>query len=1104
MTRKIFGCLISLGLASLAWTSLGSTSLWAASTGEPVSYNRDIRPIMSDTCLRCHGPDKSSRMMDLRLDIREEALKKTATGVTPIVPGNPDESAIVQRIFSEDPARLMPPSYSHKELSADEKELVRRWVAEGAEYEGHWAFQPITRPAVPEIRDAKAPVHNPPVHNPIDAFIQARLQKSGLEPSAQADPRTLLRRVTLDLTGLPPTPAEVAAFANDPSSAAYAKVVDRLLASPRYAEKQAMLWLDAVRYADTRGFHGDNEFPAWPYRDYVLNAFRDNKPFDDFTREQLAGDLIPNATLEQKTASAYNRILRVSSEGGIQDKEYLAKYGADRVRTTSTVWLGITTGCAECHDHKFDPILTKDFYSMKAVFADLEENGIVGTSGPKGHGTKMALPSKEQRELKDRLTKELADANGALEKKVAAAEARRREWEKEILEAHAGGKLAWHYQRPLSAATNNGAKLTIYNEEPVDSNFYLFDFFGTFSASLVTERRRGDGLIVASGPNPDNETYTVTFKPGEGEWTALGIDVVQDESLRGARVSRGADRFVLTEVEAELSSGGGESPRDVSFVLATPSSLFAEQPEHQAMGAIDGDSETGWGVSRGEGVNPFLALRFSKKLNTSADSVFTIRLKHESSYRSATIGRFRLALSSGIYSAPEIGLAFDKVGQRPPDSDEGTLIWAVERGLPGKVLEALQIAEAERKEEQQKAVTDHFAWTQPEFESRIARVRNLEAKLGALEGAIPMVVVSQTREPRETHILPRGNWMDDSGEIVEPAIPVFLGKLATNGQRASRLDFANWIGSGDNPLTARVYVNRLWSRFFGSGLSKVLDDIGSQGDWPTHPGLLDWLASEFRQPSWQAKGTHRWDVKHIIRTMVNSHTYRQSSLSSPELDERDLGNRLLARQARFRVEAENVRDVALAVSGLLVEKFGGPSVRPHQPERYLAAMNFPKRAYAASRGEDLYRRGLYTKWQRTFLHPSLMIFDAPSREECTVTRSRSNTPLQALVLLNDPIFVEAARAFAQNVLDQAQGFDNQLDAVFAGALSRPPSAQERETLKALYDKGLARFRSEPDAAQSFLAVGEIQAPARFETAQLAAMMTVTRAVLNLHETITRN
>ena len=525
----------------------------------------------------------------------------------------------------------------------------------------------------------------------------------------------------------------------------------------------------------------DNEFPAWPYRDYVLNAFRDNKPFDDFTREQLAGDLIPNATLEQRTASAYNRIHRVSSEGGIQDKEYLAKYGADRVRTTSAVWLGITTGCAECHDHKFDPILTKDFYSMKAVFADLEENGIVGTSGPKGHGTKMMLPSNEQRELEQQLSTELAGAKSALAEKVKAAEARRMEWEKEILAAHEAGNLAWHYQRPLSAATKNGAKLTIYNEEPVDSNFYLFDFFGTFSASLVTERRRGDGLIVASGP-------------GEGVWTALGVDVMQDEGLPGARVSRGADRFVLTEVEAELSSGGGESPRDVSFVLATASSLFAEQPEHRAMGAIDGDSKTGWGVSRGEGVNPFLALRFSEKLKTSADSVVTIRLQHDSSYRSATIGRFRVALSSGTYSAPEIGLAFDKVGQRPPDSDEGTLIQAVERGLPGKVLGALKIDEAERKEEQQKAVTDHFAWSEPEFEGLVARVADLEAKLGALKEAIPMVVVSRTTEPRKTRILPRGNWMDDSGEIVEPAIPVFLGKLDTNGQRASRLDFANWIG----------------------------------------------------------------------------------------------------------------------------------------------------------------------------------------------------------------------------------------------------------------------------------------------------------------------
>ncbi len=1084
----------ALCLVALATTLSGEPRL-----SRPVSFNRDIRPIMSDTCFRCHGPDKNARMMDLRLDIREEALKKTATGVTPILPGNPDGSAIVARIFTDDPARLMPPTYSHKELTDEQKEIVRRWVAEGAKYEGHWAFQPLTRPSVPDVSDSSAPVRNP-----IDAFIQARLAREGLRPADEADRTTLIRRLSFDLTGLPPTPDEVKAFLNDSDSRAYEKVADRLLASPRYAEKQAMHWLDAVRYGDTNGFHGDNPAPTWPYRDYVLRSFHDNKPFDQFAREQLAGDLIPDATTEQKVGSAFNRIHRTSGEGGIQDKEYLAKYGADRVRTTSAVFLGITTGCAECHDHKFDPILTKDFYSMKAVFADLEETGIVRSSGPRAYGTKLELPSDEQRRLLERLTAELDAVNSEIKAKLKGSDERRREWEKEILAAHAAGDLAWHYQRPLSVSTENGAKLTIYNDELVESNIYSLDYYGAFSASLLTERRRGDGLVIASGPNPANETYTVTFKPGAGTWTALGIDVMHDESHPGARVSRGADRFVLTEVEGTLSLDGKQSPAPLSFVLATASTLFAEEPENMAIGTIDGNPETGWGVSRGEGVNPFLAARFTELVETQADSVLTIRLKHESLYRKATIGRFRVALSAGEHSWPEIGLTFDKLRLRPPDSDEGSMIRAVEKGLPGKVLEALQVPEADRDEKQRKAVTNHFVWETSEFEALVVRRANLDARLGALKAAIPRVVVSQSTLPHVTRILARGNWMDDSGPIVAPAAPEFLGKAGTTNGRTSRLDFANWMVSDENPLTARVYVNRLWNRFFGIGLSKVLDDLGSQGEWPIHLELLDWLAAEFRDPTWHAEGAHRWDVKHIVRTIVTSHTYRQSSLSTPELDKRDGENRLLARQSRYRVESENVRDIALAVSGLLVEKFGGPSVRPPQPDRYLAAMNFPKRAYSAGRGDDLYRRGLYTHWQRTFLHPGLMIFDAPSREECTVSRSRSNTPLQALVLLNDPVFVEAARVLAQNTLQEAKDFDGRLDGAFWDAVSRPPSAAERKMLRTLHDRSLTRFQQDPAAARQFLAAGEAPFPDRFNAPQLAAMTTVTRAVLNLHETITRN
>ncbi len=540
-------------------------------------------------------------MANLRLDVREEALKPMKDGEIPIVPGDPDKSAIVQRVFAASAARRMPPQFAHKDLTEKQKQTIRQWVAEGAVYEGHWAYQPIKRPAVPKLSaDAS-------IVNPIDNYIQDRLAKEGLTPSPEADRRTLIRRVTLDLTGLPPTPEDVRDFENDHSPTAYEKVVDRLLASPRYAEQQTMHWLDAVRYADTCGFHGDNIFPAWPYRDYVLRAFRDNMPFDRFTREQLAGDLMPNATVDQKVASAYNRLNRTSAEGGLQPKEYLAKYGADRVRTVSVAWLGSTMGCSECHDHKFDPFKSKDFYSMKAFFADIEETGLVPDRGEKAWGTQLELPAPEQKQRREQLDTQIA----ALKTKLAAFPAPTPEQEKSLAERWKAGDLAWHFQRPEAARSLHGAVLTVYNEKPVDSLFYIQDAGG---ATLSPDRNSGNGLIVASGPNPDNETYIVTLHPGAGSWTELGVDVVEDESLPGNRVSRGADRFLLTGVEAVLQEPGRPA-RALAF-----STALGDKTTNNGMPAtatIDNDPETGWGVGLGESSDPFLALRFKEKIATT-------------------------------------------------------------------------------------------------------------------------------------------------------------------------------------------------------------------------------------------------------------------------------------------------------------------------------------------------------------------------------------------------------------------------------------------------------------------------------------------------------
>jgi hypothetical protein len=1116
MSRQTLKSLVLICVALIA-VALRADRQVAANDKDKVSFNRDIRPIFSDTCYRCHGPDKNARQAGLRLDIREEATKKTRSGVIPIVPGKPEESEIVRRIFSTEEYERMPPKEAHKTLTAKQKDLIKRWVAEGAGYEGHWAYQPVKRPDVPALAGGA------PIRNPIDAFIQARLAQDGLKPSPEADRRTLIRRVTLDLTGLLPTSQETAAFVSDKSPDAYEKLVDRLLSSPRYAEKQTMHWLDAVRYGDTAGFHGDNSMPAWPYRDYVLRAFRDNKPFDQFTREQIAGDLLPDATAEQKVASAYNRLNRVSAEGGLQPKEYLAKYAADRVRTTSGVWLGATMGCAECHDHKFDPILTKDFYSMKAFFADIKETGLVPDRGRNAWGSKLSLPSAEQQRRFDDLTRRLEQTQAELEERAQSLAVRRAEWEKQTLEAYKTGKLEWKIQRPFEPSASKGVTLTVYGDQPLVVTQYR-------RGTLVTEEIIGDSLVVVGGANPDNDTYTVKFKPGAGEWTALGVEVVQDESLPGNRFARGGDRFVLTEVEAGLETerwrdGENERRRErkkeetssslrlsvspslrLPFVLAT-TDKFGEQAENHAMNAIDGNPKTGWGASFGDQRSAFIALRFAQKVKTHDDSVISVRLRHDSGWRKATIGRFRLALASAEHAWPDHQIKAD----RPL------------RGLPADVLAALQTVEEKRSEVQKKTILNHFKWASPELEPLVARAARLEADLDLLEAEIPRVVITESVTPRETRVLPRGNFLDESGEVVQPAIPVVFGKLDAANVRSTRLDLANWIVSKDNPMTARVFVNRLWRQFFGVGLSKVLDDLGSQGDWPTHPELLDWLASEFVNPTGRrgdgATGrengnpqsairnpqSNGWDVKHVIRLIVTSHTYRQSSLSNPRLDERDPDNRLLARQSRFRVDAETVRDIALAVSGLLVEKFGGPSVKPYQPEGYLLALNFPKRDYSAGRGDDLYRRGLYTHWQRTFLHPSLMTFDAPSREECAINRVNSNTPLQALVMLNDPIFVEAARVFAQNILKQGgPSLNARINWAFERAAGRRPKTNERRVLLDLYRKSLIRFQRDPASARELMSVGDAPAPKEISAVRLGAMMTVARAILNLHETITRN
>lgn len=838
-----------MSLSLIVWCVLSATP-------SEVDFNRDVRPILSDKCYNCHGPDAEQREGagdGLRLDNREGAFRDLG-GYRAVVPGRPDESELIRRINSTDPDEVMPPASHRKALSDAEREVLNNWVRQGADWSEHWAFLSPQRMTPPELTDSAA------ARNWIDNFILDRLHREQLAASPPAERQTLLRRLSFDLVGLPPSPEELRAFMEDSSESAYEAAVDRLLASRHFGERMAMYWLDLVRYADSVGYHGDQPVSVTPYRDYVIEAFNSNLPFDRFTREQLAGDLLTEPTRDQLVASGYNRLGMMSAEGGVQPKEYLAKYASDRVRTASSVWLGTTLGCAECHDHKFDPFTSRDFYRFAAFFADIKERGLY--SG-----------------------------------------------------AHASGD--W-------------------------------------------------------GPK---------------------IEVVDDE-LEG----------LLRPIDRELNA--------LRQVLNTPTTEIVKAQQQ-------------WEAKR--------------------------------------------PLSDG--------------------SDA--------ESLPEEIRTILAVTSADRSTEQRQSLASYFRKTvAPSLESTRQRLAELEQqRKEAVAKHTRTSLVTEAVEPRTMRVLARGNWMDDTGEVVDPGVPHFLPQPEAV-DRLTRLDLANWMTSGENPLTARVFVNRLWKMFFGSGLSKVLDDLGSQGEPPTHPELLDTLAVEFMESG--------WDVKHMVKLMVMSNTYRQSSMMRADLADRDPYNRLLARQSRFRLDAETIRDNALAVSGLLVADIGGPSARPYQPPGLYRHLNFPKRTYQPDTGASQYRRGIYVHWQRQFLHPAMKLFDAPSREECTAERPRSNTPLAALLLLNDPCYVEAARRFAEHAMQVEGSMDDRIGWMFQHALSRPAGPEERAVLSDLWKSQRAHYADNSAEAEAYVNVGASAVPSGIDLAELAAWTSVSRTLFNMHEFITRN
>ncbi|MES2461699.1 MAG: PSD1 and planctomycete cytochrome C domain-containing protein [Armatimonadota bacterium] len=1011
-----------------------------ASPPQTVTFNRDIRPILSENCFYCHGPDKTHQQAGLRLDLRDAAIRVGA-----LVPGKPEASKLITRIFTSDENLRMPPDSSHKTLTTAQKNTLTQWIKEGARYEAHWAYIPARRPLVPKIAGAK---------NPIDAFVLAQLAEKKLKPSAQADRRTLIRRVSLDLTGLPPTSDAVRAFVNDKSPNAYEKLVDRLLASPQYGERMAVPWLDVVRYADTVGFHGDQNQNAWAYRDYVINAFNKNKPFDKFTIEQIAGDLLPNPTTEQRTATAFNRLNMVTREGGAQAKEYLTKYADDRVRTVSMAFLGSTVGCAQCHDHKFDPISQKDFYALGAFFADVKQWGVYAdygyTPNPdlKGYNNDYPFPP------------EITVSSAYLQRRIA----------------HQRKRIDQVAAETQSRLQSDPAARTAFADWCAKGKTFLASHPDGWDAperptlrtlpakagdAVPSARVEPNGSILLARENKAPGTLEISLKPTVSSVAALRVEALPHAAHQNSVFRTGMKAATLT-LSAALHRADGGKPQPIRFRYAGAN---IAEPRYSNGFEILG-VHRGWKLSSAHKSKPQTAVWVPEKpIAIGAGDTLTVTLP------GIAVGCVRLATSPFV----------------PDDLQSPVLpVTNLAKALSGPDAPASR-ALARR------AYLRGTGWEEKAFD----RVTVLEADILASRDGRTPVLVTEATKPTVTRLLPRGNWQDDSGPIVQPAVLHFLPQPKEAGKRRlTRLDLAQWLVSPENPLTARVVVNRFWKQFFGNGISGLVEDFGAQGEWPTHPELLDWLAVEFQESG--------WDVKHMVRLIVTSATYRQSSSLRPDLRDADPNNRLLASQNPRRLDAEFVRDNALAIAGLLNREEGGPPVKPYQPAGYYASIQFPSRDYDTSADERQWRRGVYMHWQRTFLHPMLANFDAPSREDCIASRNVANTPQQALTLLNDPQFVEAARVFAAHLLTTPAPSDSaRLENAFQRALGRPIKARESASLLAFLKTARGEYAARPEDAAKLRKVGQASTPSVADDVELAAWTSVCRVILNLNETITR-
>ncbi|MBI2929323.1 MAG: DUF1553 domain-containing protein [Verrucomicrobia bacterium] len=1174
-----------------ATVSFGEAQPVRSARQRSLDFNRDIRPILSENCFACHGPDKNKRKAGLRLDRRAEATAKLESGERAVVPGDIAKSHLLKVVSAEDDDDRMPPKKTGKRLTKEQIAVLRDWIAAGAEFKEHWAYLPPERPPLPAVKNKHWP------RNEIDHFIRARLEKEGLQPSPEAEKHTLIRRVTLDLTGLPPTVAEVDALLADKTPAAYEKVVDRLLASQAFGEKFAQQWLDLARYADSDGYHADVPRSMWQYRDYVIRAFNDNKPFDQFTVEQLAGDLLPSPTLDQRVATAFNRNGMSSTEGGADPDEYMNKYVTDRVNTFGTVYLGSSTACTECHDHKYDPFTQREYYQLYDFFNRIPEKGLDNDPAPPF----VKVPVPEQTASLTKLTNEIASLEtqrrSLLDKQDDALSREQAAWEeKQRQRVHAG----WDVLKPRTVTASSGAELkTIEDLSLLASGTNAAK--ETYEVSLETDRReltalrlealthdslplngasRGtNGNFILTGFELEAESADPAKEPPVseiewGQWSALGsfkaasakevfekafineteLDfkkTYEDDRLRwnekpdwkdgtaqalagenqvtyfhrtitvqsaryinltfgsdggmqlwlnGAKVENGkifrrvapapdAVMVLLKPGENSLLLKVHHGSGVYGFLFAPPKQPVTKYPVEFAKAladysqngfnvnvALDDKADTGWAVDgqdeklRGNRQAIFLARR---PITFAGGTRLKVKLRFESGTPQQVLGRFRLAASSST------------------NLDEFA-------GLPQNVQSALFAVSGQTSAAQQTELKEYYRENfYPELKTLNTKLADARKAAKELDAKIPTIrVMEDMAEPRGTQIRVRGDYRA-KGDAVVAGVPRILPPLPPD-EKTNRLTLAKWLVDPKHPLLSRVTVNRYWAFYFGTGLVKTGNEFGTQGELPSHPDLLDWLAREFIDSG--------WDIKAMQKRIVMSATYRQSSKPTPALLERDPNNRLLARGPRLRLSAEVIRDCALDYAGLLDRKRspGGPSVKPYQPAGLWEEKMFGGNKYEESKGADLYRRSLYTLWKRTVLNPTLMTFDAPDRAICTEQRGLTCTPLQAFVTLNEKGFVEAARVLAERVLREGGADLNQrITFAYKTVLARPPSVKERKILAGVHADMVATYQNDLKAAVDLLSTGEARRAEKLNELDLVAWTTVANVLLNLDETITK-